>query len=454
MFDGESLCSFFFRKQLLYGEQDFSNLISHLGDIYIKPKALVGRRDYLGNYQDKDLLLLLEKNEIIPVEPRLFSEPSHYIEKIKEYFYHHDFPKKSVFYPYGKPRKKAFYYNDQPKKVDFDPICLKYVAFCPDCISSSLVTNGVGYLKYQWQNARVCTIHNTQLLAVSRSTRKKTIEAIKVIISGQIPDDAIDVFKFSVLSTKKHQRSMSRPDYFYSCLGRDSPIVMTKCLAHDFYIYIRSIENNIDDTIAHKMRFKNRKSLLKSLRNCRYQYEQLEHGLLACLFFVFLDLEDIRLRVFLRQSSKVIDVYAGTYNSKSILQKMWKSNKLNCSLCPRVDWSDSCPASQVLMKKRLYHPVLYQESQGGVCMGNGIDWTASRSLTPELIAKRISKYPYSKCLLYTKGEQPMSKILLGWTECTDRKEHGEQVTIHVPALYLSKESKILKLRIGDKLVKL
>ncbi|PMH39035.1 hypothetical protein BCU69_18595 [Vibrio cyclitrophicus] len=411
-FEGESLFSFFFRKQLVFGELDFSNLISSSGKLYIKPKALIGRRGYLGNVRDDDLMSLLEQNEITRKQTTLFSDPTYYLGTIKRYFYHHDFP----------------------NNFGFDRDGTKGLAYCQVCIAENIYRNGIGYFKYEWLKSGRCTQHNTPLLLVSRSTRAKTVEALTAVISGRIPEGSVKNVPPDITATlvppTRHQGYMSRMDYFHSFLTKDSPVRMTMCLASDFYLWIKSNVDKLNDDIARKLRLDNKERLLSSFHNYRHQYEKLGYGRLACFFFIFLEMDDPDFRKFLDEVSKEIDVFFGVYSSRSLSEKMLKSNRYNCSLCPRADWSKSCPASQTIIRSRVYYPVVAGSERNKRVITEG----SFSQLTPEKVAFYVSKYPESRCLVYDKKAKPYLGRFWGWSENGSSEFVDEDFHIDIPLL--------------------
>ncbi|CDT99298.1 hypothetical protein VCR14J2_270058 [Vibrio coralliirubri] len=418
-FEGESLFSFFFRKQLVCGDLDFSNLISPLGRLYIRPIALIGRRGYLGNVRDSELLSLLEQNEIIRKRTTLFSDPTHHLGTIKRYFYHHDFP----------------------NNFGIDRDGTKELAYCSACIKENIYRSGMGYFKYEWLKGGRCTQHKTSLLLVSRSTRAKTVEALTAVISGRVPEGSVKNVAQDITATSvplaRRQGCMSRMDYFHSFVSKDSPVRMTRCLARDFYLWIKSNIDKVDDDIARKLRFANKDRFLLSFRNFRHQYEKLGYGRLACFFFIFLETNDPDLRKFLDEVSKEIDVFFGVYSPRSLSEKMLKSNRYNCSLCPRADWSKSCPASQTIIRRRAYYPVVAGYGRDmRVIIEDGF-----RLLTPETVAFYISKYPESRCLIYDKNTTPYPERFLGWSESCSSEFVDENFHIDIPLLSVTKQSK-------------
>lgn len=324
MFKGELLHSFIFRKQLVYGGSEFSNLIGIRGKWHYWPVIIPGTDYYYSNYSERYLLTLLRSNNFALLEEGIFSNPKSYLEDMKK-----------VFFPDEGNHKKSCIgeqgYHD--------------IVFCDSCIHDSVKKNGVGYLKFTWLTETHCNIHNTQLLRITPTTRGKTIQLLIHVLKGKVPEGS-EPYKLPTLTRPYYYNSHSRRSYFNSFLEKKAPLTMAKCLAASFHQWVRNNGHFFDETVSRKLLFKKKKDFLIALQSRSGGIGSIDEGQLACLFFSLNELHHEKLADFLSNSAKEVEVWFGVKSGRSLSETIFKSDNCDCHKCPNIGWAKSCPASQ------------------------------------------------------------------------------------------------------------
>jgi len=157
-FKDESLFSFLFRTQLLYGCLDFSNLITFGGRIR---NHLKGQQELIPLYQRINEVLL---NSILnDYEPKQtsFSHPYSHLTIVKD-FLHSGFS------------------HRHENRCD----SLRY---CDMCIEKSYSYYGVSYLKRQWGITKYCDVHKRSLSVFLPVSYENSVESMIKIVSGVLP---------------------------------------------------------------------------------------------------------------------------------------------------------------------------------------------------------------------------------------------------------------------------
>ncbi|WP_089139931.1 hypothetical protein [Vibrio rumoiensis] len=349
-----------------------------------------------GNYSESDLAELLEVNGIISRERQLLVSPDHYLHHIKYYFYNND-------------KNEGPYNGNQ-------------IFYCHSCIKNNIAEYGVGYLKHEWFRNHSCSIHSDKVFTISCSSRSQTLRALKTILSGRVPPGS---------KINEEIKSTSRRKY------KESPIVMASCLEYKFYLWVFRNRKRITDDVACRLGFTNAKRMLLSMNNSRHIYKPSDMNKvsssasrLESVFYAFWDSGDEALRSFLNAHSKSVNVYFGVFDRRAIQSKIWKFNSYDCYRCPRMKWSESCLASQSIVRWRLYYPVI---EYGGDIRVLHEDVSYRRyPLTIESIAVFISKYwPDAKCPVYSRDIPLVVTNFLGWidSQCISQKKEDSNIEL-------------------------
>lgn len=159
-FNDESLFSFLFRTQLIYGYHNFRNLITLGGWVAHKINA---RKELLPIYHRFNELKLLNVVNSGEHPHTTFSSPYSNLKEFKEFIEH-----------------GTAYINGRPSRT---------IRFCNICIMENKKKYGVGYLKKDWDFSRYCFNHKVPLSEIIPCSYKKTVNAMSGIIQGVLPEN-------------------------------------------------------------------------------------------------------------------------------------------------------------------------------------------------------------------------------------------------------------------------
>lgn len=171
-FNDESLFSFLFRTQLIYGYHNFRNLITLGGWVSHKINA---RKELFPIYHRFNELKLLNVVNSGEHPHTTFSSPYSNLREFKEFIEH-----------------GTAYINGRPDRT---------IRFCNICIMENKKKYGVGYLKKDWEFSRYCFIHKVPLSEIIPFSYKKTLNAMSDIIQGVLPEN--DNFVIPPLEERK-----------------------------------------------------------------------------------------------------------------------------------------------------------------------------------------------------------------------------------------------------------
>ncbi len=175
-FNDESLFSFLFRTQLIYGYPDYRNLFRNSGAARENP---VARKELSGVYRrfdEKRLYFIINRLDHGKVS---FSHPSDDLKELEQFY--------SQGYTFLVPRR------------------LKSIRFCFLCIQESYNIYGVSYLKSLWEFTSYCKRHRLPLSETIPRSYKKSVENVLKLISGTLPD-ASETFSIVINKYNQHYK--------------------------------------------------------------------------------------------------------------------------------------------------------------------------------------------------------------------------------------------------------
>ncbi|CZY43672.1 hypothetical protein [Enterobacter hormaechei] len=171
-FNDESLFSFLYRTQLVYGYHNFRNLITLGGWVAYK---IIARKELLPVYHRFNEFKLLNVVNSSEHPHTTFSSPYSNLKEFEEFTEH-----------------GTAYINGRPDRT---------IRFCNVCILESQKKYGVGYLKKDWEFSRYCFKHKLPLSEIIPCSYIKTVKAMSDIMQGVLP--ANDVLIISPLEKIK-----------------------------------------------------------------------------------------------------------------------------------------------------------------------------------------------------------------------------------------------------------
>lgn len=299
----ESLQSYIFRRILQYGDSDFSCLISRDGMWKVKVVLNSAEQNLFVNDGENKLVSLVKQNYSRFLIVSFYHNPFFYIELFKMTFKSEN----------SLPSLTQFPQIDSLKKVIF---------FCHKCMIDSIRSFGYGYFKAEWDNQRVCEVHDVALSYLAPLTMKKATIAIKEIMQGKVPSSAIQC------KSKEEKRIFERQIGFF--LSPMSPCLLQLILnklrrvVHEYY----SDESLYDERLEKLMY-----SLDKKLLYASGLYKAPNAELIERPLRQLIDKQYQPIRTFISDLYEEVVTFNGVAESKSCSEIMVVPKCRDCLNC-------------------------------------------------------------------------------------------------------------------------
>ncbi|MFP2163923.1 hypothetical protein ACLEYI_02990 [Enterobacter ludwigii] len=285
-FNDESLFSFLFRTQLIYGYHNFRNLITLGGWVAYEINA---RKELLPVYHRFNELKLLNVVNTNEHPHTTFNSPHSNLREFKE------------FIEQGKA-----YINGRPDRM---------IRFCNICIMENEKNYGVGYLKKDWDFSRYCFKHKLPLSEIIPCSYTKTVNAMSNIMRGGLPEN--DDFMMLPLVKTKFKETKKQPL---------STLYIKPCASFLMKEWIYSNRVILTELLQKKLYVLQKDELLKQLTLYPDWYvSKLYHKRNDESLVIFKD--------YLTQNTCVIKEKYGLLRNDSFVFRCLKAKIINCNNC-------------------------------------------------------------------------------------------------------------------------
>lgn len=285
-FNDESLFSFLFRTQLIYGYHNFRNLITLGGWVAYEINA---RKELLPVYHRFNELKLLNVVNTNEHPHTTFNSPYLNLREFKE------------FIEQGKA-----YINGRPDRM---------IRFCNICIMENEKNYGVGYLKKDWDFSRYCFKHKLPLSEIIPCSYTKTVNAMSALMRGGVPEN--DDFMMLPLVKTKFKETKKQPL---------STLYIKPCASFLMKEWIYSNRLILTELLQKKIYDLQKDELLKQLTLYPDWYvSKLYHKRNDESLVIFKD--------YLTQNTCVIKEKYGLLRNDSFVFRCLKAKIINCNNC-------------------------------------------------------------------------------------------------------------------------
>lgn len=367
IFKDESIFSFLFRTQIMFGHENFKNIFNNLGGVIKAIRPLPSMLDYYSKCDEVELAKSLNPFE----KKSAFSDEYSECKKLKAFFT----PGESVKYLGG-----TIYFN-----------------YCDECIAESIRLNGVGYFRNLWQVTTICSIHNKQLKSLRYSQMTPLIKNLKQVMSGQVP-----------LESKINLNASPAYNVRWGNNHEDKP-VFKACLKLKVKQWILKHQIAICDEFYFSQNYASSKFMHASWFAGKCFDDKHVERIYDLLYPVnFKGICD-----YMASEAEAFTEVYGFRNDESFKVASLKLKGCNCNRCEIPGAIRSCYMSKNIIEERLYLPVVDTEEE------------SARIILPhtegyggvELITKKNSKYI---CMFPSfKYSSPDKNRLIGWVENDD-----------------------------------
>lgn len=264
---------------------------------------------------DNELLNILNRSGIGRKEQGIFDEPQKYNEALKTVF-----------------SGEETLTSSTKGQVS--------IAYCPECISESIVSNGYSYFHSGWLNEKYCIFHKKPLYILPQASRVITEQNIKFLLGGAVIGK---YYELSTLSPKK--KDTAKPGDEKELLsGHDSPVNVQPCLLLKFEKWllhkVRGL-SSVDDSIGGVDKYR------IFHRNRNYKYISVSEMMM--IFVDFIRDETELMKVFLLENAEVDNMKFGFQCGDSFNEKITKLKGRNCSFCSEKENTFPC-AKRIIIK--------------------------------------------------------------------------------------------------------
>lgn len=163
----ESLYSFIFRTHIVFGINDFSNIVTSQGLIQYIPVMLSGTLEHYHPIDQRKILELIIREYSLDYGQSVFEHP-------REIF---------IFLDYILSNKRKLTEN-RANGI--------HLSYCLKCIRDHINQHGFGFFSYKWSFINQCEIHRVPISSVKQSSSYNTLKVMKSVISGINPPDLND----------------------------------------------------------------------------------------------------------------------------------------------------------------------------------------------------------------------------------------------------------------------
>jgi len=294
----EALQSWIYRNLYSYGHADFSSVIGKNGLWHKKPffpkEINVSHR----RIPDKELIEFLRLSGVCQSETDTFNNPVKYIDEVNIIF-----PADSR--PQGGNGKIS-------------------IGYCSSCIKESIKNLGFGYFKADWLYGKRCEIHNSALEVIISNSRAKTINQLRFVLEGSHNVSGINCNK----TVKFLSEEKSVIPNFY----------IMPCILNEFFNSASSINSSYFSGL-HYLDFYERSGRKKVFVKNEIQYH----------FTMYQKMYGKEFLNFLEERATFLDYKYGYNQKDSLVVKLMKSKKINCSKCSNWASTDYCPIKPIIL---------------------------------------------------------------------------------------------------------
>jgi len=214
LFKDEHISSFLYRTQKSFGSSDYSNIIPKKGGFGEHVRITTELMSYYSLLDDRDLFCMLSDHadiKKITTHEDLFHE----VPTIKAFL---------------NPRHGIFIENALQREI----------RFCPQCITENLSKFGVSYLKFEWFQNSICFKHGAPLSTIFTPNYKDTVDALDIVISGEIHPKAVRLKKEETENSQIHRRgSINKLE--------SSALRFKPCMTHFYYEWVVRNRKNLSN---------------------------------------------------------------------------------------------------------------------------------------------------------------------------------------------------------------
>ena len=385
IFEDEHALSFLFRTQTAAGAFNYTNLLNSTNNFsqhgFISPEI----KNLYRRYDEALLFRILDHGYEIK---------------------HHN----SLFYPAELIRN---FFNGESIKIRHNRS--RYITFCPKCIELSILENGVGYLKKDWELTGICLQHNEYLYCCNSMKEKgKTVHFLNEILSGRIPESAYQLtpdikYKKSTLETK-------------NCIS--DLLYFKPCLENEYHKWLR--RNRIEI-----IEYARSSTSLKLPGTFKWLLEKENHIDLSVLNEIYNHLIKSNMFEFNTTFSELKEIITekfGHLNKNAFSIQTYKSKKSNCYACFK-----NCTNNKTFARLRIYSPVMYSRTPDE----NGV--TSAFVDNDPALSTSCSGHP---CPLHPNHNTPsLYSLYLGWIE-KDKKFNKISKISDLDIVLLSADSEL------------
>lgn len=289
-YNDESLFSFLFRTQFIYGYHNFRNLITLGGWVTHK---IIARQELLPVYHRFNELKLFNVINSNKLPDTTFNSPYSTLREFKE------------FIENGTTRS-----NNRPDRK---------IRFCNSCIKENERAYGVGYLKKEWEFSRYCFKHKLPLCEIIPFSYTRTVNGMSGIMQGVLPEKD----DFLILSMEKSESKANKTQV----TRRLSTLYVKPCASFIMKEWIYANRVILTELLKKKLFALQKDVLLKQLTLYPDWY-------VSELYNERNDESLVIFKEYLTQNTSVIKEQYGVLRNDSFVFRCLKAKTINCNGCP------------------------------------------------------------------------------------------------------------------------
>ncbi|MFC1236715.1 TniQ family protein [Vibrio sp. F74] len=311
----ETIHSFIFRLCAIYGVEHLSDVINKKGEWASSLQLNKSVRHYFLSLHDQQIVDLMQNCGWANKKLGLFDDPTSYMSIIDKLI----------------NKRKANH-----KRTYNLPI-----KYCIHCIKDSIVKNGYGYFKSDWQleYGNFCNVHREALIYISCHTKFQSIQDLKQIFKGILP-------KASYCELYYNPKSITwdvKHPYYSNISSHLLPdqngnfLQISSCLKKNIKKWLISDKYDFPTAVARAAHYSSPTSMKPINRNHVFR----DYVLIKVIIALFATRFE-PFMMFWSEFAVKHHVYCGVLNKKDILENIYiyESSK-NCQRC----YDFRCPAN-------------------------------------------------------------------------------------------------------------
>lgn len=283
----ESIHSYIYRKHIINGVSDFSNIITSKGDLTAFPTILKNTIHLYEPIDDARFLHLLRDIGLAGITRKTFENPVAYRKDLKKFFGIN---------------------NDNRRGKNY---CFP-ITYCLKCITKHIQDLGCGIINIKWYYNSFCPIHKSDLYIAKTKSRNEAIKALDCIYRGIHPE---------TYEKPRYRREYCNDTMEYK--HKKDCDYIAPCLTDDLKTFIVDNLKNLSVDL-----------LGKNYRSINYISK---NYLMNKIYYSAKSSNYIPLMDFLNNFSEIKHLYTGVINRKSITEDIFKSSKVNCGNCKHLN---------------------------------------------------------------------------------------------------------------------